>query len=121
MHMHCDAVGNVLLAKLACQDASDCLVIFPAEVVFWMLKNLPPYRGPALTRPTNLPTIVQEDWNTSVPRVLSVQCVISHDGFRMTMNLDAKKNLTAVMSAATLELMRQLMFAYHEDLFDPSV
>ena len=119
LHIHCDKVGNVLLAKFACKDAHDCLVFLPASVVFWLVENLP--STPGLAQPANMPVIAQDDWQLSVPRVLSVNCLLSNEGMRMAMKLEGKTDLTVLLDPPCIELLRQLLLAYRGDLLDVGV
>lgn len=121
MHMHCDRVGNLLLAKFACKSARDCLVMFPAGIVFWLLKHVPPTQQPLSAPPSGMPAITQEDWSPAVPRVLSVNCMLSKEGLRVTMRLDTTPDMTLILSPQNIELMRQLMLAYRSDLIDVGV
>ena len=121
MHMHCDRVGNILLAKFACKAARDCLVIFPASVVFWLLEHVPPTAQPLSAPPSGMPAISQDDWQRDIPRVLSVNCLLSKEGLRMTMKLDAHADITLLLSQQNVELMRQLMLVYRADLMDVGV
>ena len=119
LHIHCDKVGNVLLAKFACKDAQDCAVFIPASVVFWLVDNLP--ATPGLPQPAGMPTIHAHDWNLSVPRVLSVNCLLSNEGMRMSMKLEGKSDLTLLLDPPGIELLRQLLLAYRGDLLDVGI
>jgi hypothetical protein len=116
LHIHCDKVGNVLLAKFACKDAPDYLVYIPASVVFWLADNLP--TTPGLPTPPVMPTIYEDDWRAAAPRVLSVNCLLSNQGMRMAMKLDGKSDLTLLLDPSCIELLRQLLLAYRGDLLD---
>jgi hypothetical protein len=117
--MSCDRVGNLLLAKFSAQGASDTCVLIPATVVFWLLKHLPVNQDPALQPPPAPPQITQRDWdNPDVPRAQSVHCREFPDTIRMTFHLDRKQDLTLVMDRANVELIRQVMMVYRNDLID---
>ncbi len=116
LHIHCDKVGNVLLAKFTCKDAQDCAVFIPASVVFWLVDNLP--ATPGLPQPAGMPVIHSHDWDLSVPRVLSVNCLLSNEGMRMAMKLEGKSDLTLLLDPPGIELLRQLLLAYRGDLLD---
>lgn len=119
LYMSCDRIGNILLAKFACQGAKDVCVYFPASIIFWLLEHMPVNQDPSLRPPPTLPQIFQEDWDEpSTPRVLSVQCKQFQDAIRMTMELDTKPNLTVLLNRSNVELMRQIMQSYSKDLIN---
>lgn len=119
LHIHCDKVGNVLLAKFSCRDAQDCVVFIPAGVVFWLVDNLPV--TPGLPQPTAMPNIHAHDWQANVPRVVSLNCLLSNEGMRMAMKLDGKSDLTLLLDPSGIELLRQLLLAYRADLLDVGI
>jgi hypothetical protein len=119
LHVACDKVGNSVLVKFSCIDAKDVSALFPASVVFWLLKHIPPNRNPDLQRPPPSPVIEQHEWDDSVtPRVSSVNCKQFADGVRMTMELNTKPDLGVLLNASNLELMRLLFDMYRPDLMD---
>ena len=118
MQIHCDRVGNLLLAKFTCKGARDFLVFFPAAVVFWLLDNVPPTKHTFTAPPHGMPTISREDWSLAVPRVERVLCQILGQGLRLKLELDARADLTLMLNPYGIELMRQLMLAYRGDLLD---
>ncbi len=117
--MSCDRVGNLLLAKFSFAGAKDSCVVFPANIVFWLLNNIPVNQDPNLQPPAAMPRINQDDWDEpATPRVLSVQCKQFADNVRMHMEVDHKPDLTVVLDRSNLELLRQVMEAYRGDLID---
>lgn len=119
LSMSCDKVGNLLLAKFSAQDASDTMILIPAAIVFWLLKHLPANQDPALLAPPPGPGITQEDWNSnSTPLAVRVDCKEFRDAIRMTFMLNAKQDLTVVLNRSNVELIRQVMMHYANDLID---
>lgn len=119
LSMSCDRVGNLLLAKISSQGASDICVHIPASIVFWLLKHIPANQDPRLPAPPAPPQIDQRDWdNPNWPRALTVNCKAMPGVLRMTFNLDRKPDLTLVLDRSNVELMRQLMTLYQKDLID---
>jgi hypothetical protein len=119
MSMSCDPVGNLLLAKFACDGGKDACVFLPASIAFWLLDHMPVNQDPALQAPIRMPQINQQDWDDpATPRALSVQCKQFPDAVRMTLELDSKAGLTVLLNRANVELMRQMMEHYRKDLID---
>lgn len=118
MAMSCDRVGNLLLAKFSAQGANDTCFVIPASIVFFLLKNLPPNQDPSLQPPPPGPQITQWDWDANVPRALTVNCKVQPGKISMTFNLDIKPDLTLVLDRGNVELMRQILHAYSQDLID---
>ena len=118
LHMQCDRVGNLLLAKFACKAARDCVVLFPGAVVFRLLELVPPTTHTLTAPPSGMPAITRNDWRPDTPRVLGVRLKLSNEGMRMIMKLDARTDLTLLLSPHNIELMRQMMLAYRTDLLD---
>jgi hypothetical protein len=119
MAMSCDRVGNLLLAKFSAQGANDTCIVIPASIVFFLLKNLPVNQDPALQAPPAPPQITQWDWdNPNQPRAFTVNCKVLPGKISMTFNLDVKPDLTLVLDRSNVELMRQILYAYSQDLID---
>lgn len=119
MAMSCDRVGNLLLAKFSAQGANDTCVVIPASIVFFLLKNLPVNQDPTLQAPPAPPQITQWDWdNPNQPRAFTVNCKVLPGRISMTFNLDIKPDLTLIMDRSNVELMRQILHAYSQDLID---
>jgi hypothetical protein len=119
MAMSCDRVGNLLLAKFSAQGANDTCVVIPASIVFFLLKNLPVNQDPTLQPPPAPPQITQWDWdNPNQPRAFTVNCKVLPGRISMTFNLDIKPDLTLIMDRSNVELMRQILHAYSQDLID---
>lgn len=119
MAMSCDKVGNLLLAKFSAQGANDTCIVIPASIVFFLLKNLPVNQDPTLQAPPAPPQITQWDWdNPNQPRAFTVNCKVLPGKISMTFNLDVKPDLTLVLDRSNVELMRQILLAYSQDLID---
>ena len=119
MAMSCDRVGNLLLAKFSAQGANDTCIVIPASIVFFLLKNLPVNQDPNLQAPPAPPQITQWDWdNPNQPRAFTVNCKVLPGKISMTFNLDVKPDLTLVLDRGNVELMRQILHAYSQDLID---
>lgn len=119
MSMSCDRVGNLLLAKFSAHGAPDACVFIPASIVFWLLRHLPVNQDPNLQAPPAPPQITQWDWDSgATPNALSVICKELPGKLRMTFNLDRKPDLTVVLDRSNVELMRQIMMVYRNDLID---
>lgn len=119
MAMSCDPVGNLLLAKFSYQAGKDSCLILPAAMVFWLLEHMPVNQNPDLRQPPAPPAITQADWDASgTPRALTVQCKEFPDAIRMTFELDRKPGLTLLLDPSNVELMRQIMAYYHDDLMN---
>jgi hypothetical protein len=119
MAMSCDRVGNLLLAKFSAQGANDTCIVIPASIVFFLLKNLPVNQDPNLQAPPAPPQITQWDWdNPNQPRAFTVNCKVLPGKISMTFNLDVKPDLTLVLDRGNVELMRQILLAYSQDLID---
>ena len=117
--MSCDRVGNLLLTKFSCVGAADVAVFVPASIVFWLIKHLPVNQDPSLQPPPHGPQINEWDWDVqAVPRAFTVQCKVLPGKISMTYNLDRKPDLTVVLDRANVELMRQILLAYQNDLID---
>lgn len=117
--MSCDRVGNLLLAKFSAVGAPDTCVVVPANIVFWLLKHLPPNQDPTLQPPPAPPQITQWDWdNPDIPRAQSVHCRELPGTIRMTFHLDRQSDLTLVLDRSNVEMIRQVMLAYRHDLID---
>jgi hypothetical protein len=119
MSMSCDSVGNLLLAKFSYEGGKDSCVFIPASIVFWLLRHMPVNQDPTLKQPPNMPQIYQEDWDYQhSPRALTVNCKQLPDSLRMVFELDVKPDLTVVLDRANVELMRQIMVHYANELID---
>jgi hypothetical protein len=119
LSMSCDRVGNLLLAKFANHGAGDACIFIPAEIVFWLLKHLPVNQDPQLQAPPPPSPITQRDWdNPDTPRALTVRCKQLPGALRMSFQLERKPDLTVVLDRSNVELMRQVMVAYANDLVD---
>lgn len=119
MAMSCDRVGNLLLAKFSAHGANDTCVVIPASIVFFLLKNLPVNQDPTLQAPPAPPQITQWDWdNPNQPRAFTVNCKVLPGKISMSFNLDVKPDLTLVLDRSNVELMRQILHAYSQDLID---
>ncbi|MFL6674827.1 MAG: hypothetical protein ACJ8LG_16225 [Massilia sp.] len=118
LSMSCDRVGNLLLAKFSNHGAADVCIFIPAEIVFWLLRHLPVNQDPQLQAPPPPPPIQQRDWDSPTPRALLVNCKELPGILRMTFQLDRKPDLTVVLDRSNVELMRQIMAAYSNDLID---
>lgn len=119
MAMSCDRVGNLLLAKFSAQGANDVCMVMPASIVFFLIKHLPVNQDPALQPPPAPPQITQWDWdNPNNPRAFTVNCKVLPGKISMTFSLDRKPDLTLVLDRSNVELMRQILVAYSQDLID---
>ena len=119
MSMSCDRVGNLLLVKFASEGASDVCMVMPASIVFFLIKNLPVNQDPELQPPPHGPQISQWDWdNPNNPRAFTVQCKVLPGKISMTFNLDRKPDLTVILDRSNVELMRQILLAYADELMD---
>lgn len=119
LSMSCDRVGNLLLAKFSSQGASDICIHIPADIVFWLLKHIPVNQDPGLMAPPAPPQIDQRDWdNPNTPRALLVNCKEMPGALRMMFSLDRKPDLTLVLDRSNVELLRQVMNWYRNDLID---
>lgn len=119
LSMSCDQIGNLLLVKFAFEGGKDACIIVPASIVFWLLKHLPVNQDPSLAPPRGIPQITQHDWDDpSNPRAQSVQCKQFHDAIRMTLEIDPRSALTVLLDRSNVELMRQMMENYRQDLMD---
>jgi hypothetical protein len=116
--MSCDTVGNLLLVKFSYATGKDSSVFLPASIVFWLLDHMPVNQDPHLQQPLGAPQIVQEDWDLGTPRVNTVQCKQFPDAIRITMDLDRKPDLIVLLDRANVELMRQIMAHYRNDLIN---
>lgn len=117
--MSCDRVGNLLLVKFSAQGAGDVCVFLPASIVFWLLQHLPANQDPNLQPPPAPPQITQMDWdNPHVPHAFTVNCKVLPGKISMTFNLDRKPDLTVVLDRSNVEMMRQVMHAYSQELID---
>ncbi len=117
MGMSCDPVGNLLLAKFSYLDAKDSCLLLPATMVFWLLDHIPVNQNPNLKQPPAPPQITQDDWdNRLTPRAFTVKCKEFPDSIRMTFELDRKPDLVLLLNPSNVELMRQIMVHYHNDL-----
>ena len=120
MNVGCDKVGNLLLMKFSCEGSTKDITVFvPSGVVFGLLQYLAPNQDPNLMAPPPGPAIAEWDWDPRVtPRCLTVNCNDTDLAFRMTMELDRKPDLTVVLDASNLELMRRFFVAYSKDLIN---
>jgi hypothetical protein len=119
MSMSCDKVGNLLLVRFATEGASDVGVFVPAPIVFFLIKNLPVNQDPELLPPPPGPQITEWDWQSpNIPRASSVQCKVLPGKISMTFILDRKPDLTVVLDRSNVELMRQILLAYGDELID---
>lgn len=118
MSMSCDTVGNLLLVKFSYAGGKESSALLPAAIVFWLLDHFPVNQDPDLKPPPAPPQIFQEDWDHSTPRVISVQCKQFADAIRMTLDLDPKPDLTVLLDRSNIELMRQIMGHYRNELID---
>ncbi|MDB5960467.1 MAG: hypothetical protein JWP59_1761 [Massilia sp.] len=119
MAMSCDPVGNLLLAKFSYDAGKDSCLILPASMVFWLLEHIPVNQNPNLRQPPAPPAITQQDWDDpTTPRALTVQCKEFPESIRMTFELDRKPGLVLLLNPSNVELMRQIMAHYHNDLMN---
>lgn len=119
LSMSCDKIGNLLLAKFSSQGASDTMIQIPAGIVFWLLKHLPINQDPDLTPPPMGPAITQADWeHRGTPLAYRVDAKEFRDAIRLTFILNAKQDLTVVLNRANVEMLRQVMMHYRNDLID---
>lgn len=119
LNMSCDRIGNLLLVKFLPRGAKETCVFLPAANVFWLLKHLPANQDPDLMPPPVMPAIDQRDWdNPGTPRVFTVQCMQFSNSIRMTFALDRGPDLMVLLDRSNVELMRQMMIAYSENLID---
>ena len=119
LSMSCDKIGNLLLAKFSSQGASDTMIQIPASIIFWLLKHLPINQDPALPAPPPGPQITQADWDGHiVPVAHRVDAKEFRDAIRLTFILNAKQDLTVVLNRSNVELLRQIMMHYRNDLID---
>jgi hypothetical protein len=117
--MSCDRIGNLLLAKFSAHGAKDSCVFIPASIVFWLLKHLPVNQDPNLQAPPAPPQVDQRDWDDpATPHAHSVVCKELPGTIRMTLNLDRKPDLTLVLDRSNVELLRQVMLVYRNELID---
>lgn len=117
--MSCDRVGNLLLAKFSAKNAADVSLLIPANIVFWLLRHLPVNQDPSLQPPPPPPEITQMDWDRpGIPRALSVQCREFPGTLRMTFQAENAPELTLVLDRSNVEMMRQIMMSYRNDLID---
>jgi hypothetical protein len=119
MAMSCDRVGNLLLGKFSAQGANDVCMVIPASIVFFLIKHLPVNQDPTLQPPPAPPQITQWDWdNPNNPRALTVNCKVLPGKISMNFSLDRKPDLILVLDRSNVELMRQILVAYSNDLID---
>ena len=119
LSLSCDKIGNLLLAKFTSQGASDTMIHIPAGIVFWLLKHLPINQDPNLAAPPAGPQITQADWDSrTTPIAHRVDAKEFRDAIRLTFILNAKQDLTVVLNRANVELLRQIMVHYSNDLID---
>jgi hypothetical protein len=117
--MSCDRVGNLLLAKFSAKNAPDASLLIPANIVFWLLRHLPVNQDPALQPPPPPPQMTQMDWDRpNIPRATSVQCREFPGTLRMTFQAENAPDLTLVLDRSNVELMRQILVKYSDDLID---
>ena len=63
--------------------------------------------------------MTQQDWdNPYTPRAEYVQCKELRGQLRMNFVSNAKEDLTVVLDRSNVELMRQIMLMYSNDLID---
>jgi hypothetical protein len=119
LSMSCDKIGNLLLAKFSSQGASDTMIQVPASIVFWLLKHLPINQDPELAAPPVGPQITEADWQApTTPLAHRVDAKEFRDAIRLTFILNAKQDLTVVLNRSNVELLRQIMMHYANDLID---
>lgn len=120
LSMSCDPVGNLLLLKMVFTGGKWASVYLPAHIVFWMLEHFPVNQDPMLPAPPPLPQIFAEDWDDNyTPRVFTVQCKQFADAIRMTIEFDDKRpDLPVLLNRTNVELMRQFMLTYKDQLMD---
>ncbi|MDQ2820690.1 MAG: hypothetical protein M3Y65_09885 [Pseudomonadota bacterium] len=119
LSMSCDKIGNLLLAKFSSQGASDTMIHIPASIVFWLLNHLPINQDPALAAPSPGPQITPADWESrTTPIANRVDAKEFREAIRLTFILNAKQDLTVVLNRSNVELMRQIMMHYRNDLID---
>lgn len=119
LSMSCDKIGNLLLAKFSSQGASDTMIHIPASIVFWLLNHLPINQDPALAAPSPGPQITPADWESrTTPIAHRVDAKEFREAIRLTFILNAKQDLTVVLNRSNVELMRQIMMHYRNDLID---
>jgi hypothetical protein len=119
MSMSCDRVGNLLLAKFSAHAASDVCVFIPASIVFFLIKNMPVNQDPHLQPPPAPTPVTAADWQSpNVPSALTVRVNVLPGKLSMTFNLDRKPDLTVILDRSNVELMRQILVHYSQDLID---
>jgi hypothetical protein len=117
--MSCDRVGNQLLAKFSARGASDVAIYVPASIVFFLLKHMPVNQDPNLQPPPAPPSIGPQDWgHPNIPTASSVRVNVLPGKLSMTFNLDRKPDLTVILDRSNVELMRQILAHYSNDLID---
>lgn len=122
MSVSCDPVGNLLLVKFAFTGGKEGCVYLPAHIVFWLLQHIPANQDPALTAPSSLPAIHDQDWDDQrTPRVDTMQCKQFRDAIRMTFQLDRGPEMLVLLDRSNVELMRQFMQHYRGNLMDLGV
>ncbi|HEY0489298.1 MAG TPA: hypothetical protein VGD30_07295 [Telluria sp.] len=119
LNMSCDRIGNLLLVKFVPKGAKEICMLMPASIVFWLLKHLPVNQDPNLMPPAVIPRIEQYDWdNPNTPRAFTVQCKQFSDSIRMTFALDHGPDLMVLLDRSNVELLRQIMLQYSQNLID---
>lgn len=119
LHVGCDKVGNLLLAKFSCIGAADVSVILSASTVFWLLRHLPANRNPDLQPPPAGPVLLEHEWDdVHTPRVLSVQGKQMANSLRLLLELNRKTDLSLLLDASNVELLRSMLAVYQNDLID---
>ncbi|UGQ44991.1 hypothetical protein [Massilia endophytica] len=112
-----DLVGNALVVKFTYTDNKASSVIFPGSIVLWLLRHIPVNQNPDLKQPPEPQPLFREEWDDAVtPRVLSVQCKQFEDGVRMNLELNRKPDLSLLLDAGNLELIRQVFGMYANEL-----
>lgn len=109
----------MLLAKFSCIGAADVSVILSANTVFWLLGHLPANQNPQLQRPPAPPAFLEHEWDDAhTPRVLSVQGKQMPDALRLVFELNRKPDLSLLLDASNVELLRSMLAIYQNDLID---
>ena len=117
--MSCDRVGNLLLVKFSAHGASDTVIYVPASIVFFLIKHMPVNQDPSLQPPPPPPPIGPQDWqHPNVPTASTVRVNVLPGKLSMTFNLDRKPDLTVILDRSNVELMRQILVHYSNDLID---
>jgi hypothetical protein len=119
MTMSCDPVGNVILVKFSAVGAKDVCLVIPASIVFWLLHHIPVNQNPALKEPPTGPVIHPEDWHhPELPRAVRLNCQTFTDRLRMEFETEVRPNITLLLNLSNIELLRQYLANYSQNLMN---